>query len=253
MKKLLALVIILCVAATLAVAATAADSFDYAHIVASGNDPYGQVSFSADGAHTEIDPDTVKWAKIKYRTVTEKDSTGVQLRGQLYVVNEAEPFIPITYKHTQKWETGLIDLTAVSEKTSLTSIWDSTHYTVRNVIRFDPMEPDRDAEDQQNEHNVAEVEPDSSIDVAWIAFFENKADAEAYDGTQSTPYCIITPNELKGISGNSIKEVEIKTEDGAAPDPSGSNPSTSDASVVAIASLACIALAGVVVAFRKVR
>ena len=45
-----------------------------AHIVASGNDPYATFTFH-DGK--SIDPDTCKWAAIKYRTITEKDNTGV--------------------------------------------------------------------------------------------------------------------------------------------------------------------------------
>ncbi|MBO4423444.1 MAG: hypothetical protein J5879_08385 [Clostridia bacterium] len=266
MKKIIAVILFaaLAVTAFATVSANAAGTFKYAHITASGNDPYATFTFSSEGAHTEIDPETVKWAAIKYRTVTEKDNTGVQLKGQLYVNPAAEPFIPIVYNHTQKWETAIVDLTSVSTKTSLASIWDNSHYSGKTAIRFDPMEPDRDAEDQNNEHNVAVVEPDSVIDIAWIAFFENEADAKAYDGTQNTPYCILLPEDLTaGAGANSIGSVEVLEytegeepagEDPKAEDPTpASNPKTSDASVVAIAALACIALAGVVVASKRVR
>ena len=238
------------------ISSQAADQLEYAHIVANGNDPYASFAFH-DGK--SIDPETVKWAAVRYRTITEKDSTGVQLSGQLYVLDAKEPFIPITYKHTQKWETAIVDLTAVSSKTSLTSVWNSTGYNNKAGIRFDPMEPDRDAEDAQNLTNVAEVEPDSAIDIAWIAFFDSKEKAEAYDGTQDTPACILLPADLAAGTSVNAMSVEVKTEAaeaGGTPqqsDPAPSdNPGTSDASVVAIATLACIALAGVVFA-RKVR
>ena len=215
MKKLIAIAVIIVMAVSaFAAVAEAADMLEYVHFVAGGNDPYANFTF-ADGK--SIDPDTVKWAAIKYRTITEKDNTGVQLKGQFYVNPAAEPFIPIAYKHTQKWEIAIVDLTSVSSKTSLSSIWDSSHYSGKTAIRFDPMEPDRDAEDQQNEHNVAEVEPDSAIDIAWIAFFTSEADAKAYDGTQDTPACILDPAALSAPSGgNNIKSSEIMEEEAKA-------------------------------------
>ena len=255
MKKLIAIAVVIIMAVSaFAAVAQAADTLEYVHFVAGGNDPYANFTF-ANGA--KIDPDTVKWAAIKYRTITEVDNTGVQLKGQLYVNPAAEPFIPIEYKHTQKWEVAVIDLTSVSSKTTLSSIWDSSHYTGTTAIRFDPMEPDRDAEDQNNEHNVAEVEADSAIDVAWIAFFENEADAKAFDGSQNTYACILDAAALSAPSGgNNIRTSEIAEEEAKAEDPNQggddepANPSTSDASVVAIASVACIALAGIVVAAK---
>ena len=249
MKKAIAFIIVLVMAVSLfaSISVNAADTFTYAHIVASGNDPYATFTFH-DGK--SIDPDTCKWAAIKYRTITEKDNTGVQLKGQLYVNPAAEPFIPVTYKHTQKWETAVIDLTAVSAKTSLSSIWDSKHYTGKTAIRFDPMEPDRDAEDQNNEHNTAEVLADSAIDIAWIAFFDSEAKAKAYDGTQDTPVCLLDAECFtKGAGANAFKSVEVLTETASSGD---NNPGTADAAVVAIAAVACIALAGVVVS-RKVK
>ena len=74
---------------------SAADDFPYARITASGNDPHGTFNFSPDGKNDSIDPDTVKWASIKYRTITETDSTGVQLIGQFYIVPAMEPFVPM--------------------------------------------------------------------------------------------------------------------------------------------------------------
>ena len=254
MKRFISAVIILSVlvAALSLVFVNAADGFDYVHIVAGGNDPYGTITFNANGNHTSIDPDAVKFAKIKYRTETEVDNTGVQLKGQFYVNPAAEPFIPVKYNHTKKWETVVVDLTAVSEKTTLSSIWDGSHYSGKTAIRFDPMEPDRDAEDQNNEHNTAVVLPDSAIDIAWIAFFESEADAKAYDGTQNTPYCIILPEDMtdgKWAGANNIKSAAILHQDATAEEPS--NPPSGDAMVVAMAAIGCIALAGVVAAKKS--
>ncbi|MBR4979492.1 MAG: hypothetical protein IKX77_02960, partial [Clostridia bacterium] len=222
------------------------------------NDPYANFSFHDGKA---IDPDTVKWAKIKYRTITKTDNTGVELIGQFYVNPAAEPFIPVKYNHTQKWETLVVDLTSVSEKASSGSIWDSAHYSGKTQIRFDPMESNRDAEAQDGEHDVARVQDGDCIDIAWIAFFESEADAKAYDGTQDTPAVIILPEDLESYTpGNAIKSIELMEEEAKAEDPGqsgddqpGETPATSDASVVAIATVACIALAGVVVAAKKIR
>lgn len=251
MKKIIALTAILVLILTAAAAAvSAADSFEYAHITASGNDPYATFNFH-DGK--SIDPDTVKWAAVKYRTITEKDNTGVQLIGQFYVNPAAEPFVPVKYNHTQKWEILVVDLTTVSEKASSGSIWDSTHYSAPSQIRFDPIESNRDAE-AHLDSDPAVVSNGDSIDIAWIAFFASEADAKAYDGSQNTPAALLLPEDLtKGIGANNMGSVEVKTES-AASEQHGSdtpaNPATSDAAVVAISALACVALAGIVVAKR---
>lgn len=212
MKKITALLIaiVLIVPMLSVIHVSAAEEFTYAHIVASGNDPYGTVNFNPDGNNTSIDPDVVKWAAVKYRTITETDNTGVQLIGQFYVNPAVEPFVPIKYNHTQQWEITVVDLTAVSEKTSLASAWNSAKYTGVDGIRFDPLESNRDAEAQDGEHDTAVVSSGDSIDIAFIAFFENEEDAKAYDGTQNTPYCIILPEDLEWYTGgNGIDMVEI--------------------------------------------
>ena len=189
---------------------SAADDFPYARITASGNDPHGTFNFSPDGKNDSIDPDTVKWASIKYRTITETDSTGVQLIGQFYIVPAMEPFVPIRYEHTQQWEITVVDLTSVSEKTSLSSVWNSTKYTNTDSIRFDPLESNRDAEAQSSATDEARVQDGDCIDIAFIAFFDNEEDAKAYDGTQDTPYCMILPADLEWFTGNkSIGMVEV--------------------------------------------
>ena len=256
MKKFIAaLIVMVLVATAAAVTATAAGSFEYAHITASGNDPYANFVFH-DGK--SIDPDTVKWAAVKYRTITEKDNTGVQLIGQFYINPAAEPFIPVKYNHTQKWETIVVDMTTVSEKASSGSIWNSTRYTGTTAIRFDPLESNRDAEAADGEHDTAVVSDGDCIDIAWIAFFASEADAKAYDGTQDTPAAVLLPEDLaKGTGANAIGSVEVMTEAGAddtpvTPDEPGNTPDTSDAAVVAIAALGCVALAGIVVS-KKVK
>lgn len=211
MKKLIAVIILatLMFTAIAVIPANAAEDFDYVHIVASGNDPYATIRFNANGKNTTIDPDTVKWAVIKYRTVTETDNTGVQLIGQFYILSAAEPFVPIKYNHTREWETLVVDLTSVSEKTQLASAWNSTKYTDKTGIRFDPLESNRDAEAATSESDTAVVSDGDSIDIAFIAFFDNEDDAKAYDGSQDTPYCIILPEDLEWYEGgNAIGEVE---------------------------------------------
>ena len=162
MKKIFAAILVfVMLAAVAAIPAYAAEDFPYAHIVASGNDPYAEFEFNSGGNNSSIDPDAVKWAAVKYRTVTETDSTGVQLIGQLYISPAVEPFIPLKYEHTRQWEILVVDLTSVSEKTELASKWDSKNYTANSKIRFDPLESNRDAEAQDGDNDVARVEPDS--------------------------------------------------------------------------------------------
>ena len=212
MKKLSALLLaaLLIMSVICVIPVSAAEEFTYAHIVASGNDPYASFNFSPDGNHTTIDPDTVKWASIKYRTITETDNTGVQLIGQFYISPAVEPFVPIKYNHTKQWETLVVDLTSVSQKTSLESAWNSTKYTAVDSIRFDPLESNRDAEAQDGENDEARVQDGDSIDIAFIAFFDNEEDAKAYDGSQDTPYCIILPEDMEWFTGdNAIGSVEI--------------------------------------------
>ena len=267
MKKAVAILIIIMMAAAAfaSLAVQAEEPAKYVHITASANDPYANVNFSPDGNHTEIDPDVVKWAAVKYRTVTEVDDTGVQLIGQFYINPAAEPFIPVKYDHTRKWETLVVDLTGVSQKTSLSSIWDGGHYTSKGAIRFDPLESNRDAEANEAGSDAAKVSEGDSIDIAWIAFFENEDDAKSYDGTQNTPYCIITPEELSQMpsaaGANGIASaVIVEGKENAAPDNTetkaadplpAANPKTTDASVVAVAALACVALAGVITTVAK--
>ena len=186
------------------------ESFEFAHFVATGNDPYASFTFNPGGNNTTIDPDTVKWASVKYRTITETDNTGVQLIGQLYISPAAEPFIPIKYVHSGQWETLIVDLTSVSDKTSLASKWNSASYTDKTSIRFDPLESNRDAELAQSESDTAVVSDGDSIDIAWIAFFESEEDAKAYDGTQNTPYCILLPEDFEWPSGgNNLPDPEV--------------------------------------------
>ena len=210
MKKLFAAILVVAMlAAAAAIPTYAAEDFPYAHIVASGNDPYASFEFSSEGGNTSIDPDTVKWAAIKYRTVTETDSTGVQLIGQLYICPAVEPFVPLKYEHTQQWEILVVDLTSVSEKTQLPSAWNSGKYTDTSKIRFDPLESNRDAEAQDGDNDVARVEADSAIDIAFIAFFTSEEDARAYDGTQDTPYCLILPADLEWFKeDHAIADIE---------------------------------------------
>ncbi len=174
------------------------EELEYVAFFALGNDPYATFAFSKDGKNDEIDPDTVTWAAIRYRTVTKEDNNGNPLTGQFYISPAAEPFVPIVWNHTEKWETVIVDMTSVREGTELVSKWNSSSYTSTTTIRFDPMESLRDAEAAQNELDDNIVLEDSEIDIAWIAFFETKEEAEAFDGKDMTaPYCVLTVLELE--------------------------------------------------------
>ena len=208
MKKALSLIIMITVLCSVFTAVrVCAEDVSYARFVATGNDPYAKFNFNPNGNHSTIDPDKVKWASVKYRTITKTDNTGVELIGQLYVLPDAEPFIPIKYVHSEQWETLTVDLTGTSEKTAMASKWNSQSYTTTTGIRFDPLESNRDAEAAQSEHDAAFVSDADSIDIAWIAFFENEADAKAYDGTQDTPYCILLPTDFENPTGASNMNV----------------------------------------------
>ncbi len=177
-----------------------ADPAEYARFTAKGNDPYGTLRFSSKGKNTSINPDTVTWAAIRYRTDAQYDSTGVEYTGQFYISPASEPCIPIKYTFSNKWETTVVDMTSVNESTYLDSKWESGSYTATTTIRFDPLEPDRDSEDTSQDDVNGQVLSGDFIDVAWIAFFEKEEDARAYTGVEDTPYCICDLESFKGLS-----------------------------------------------------
>ena len=191
---------------------------EYVRFTAQGNDPYATFSFSKDGNNDRIDPDTVTWAAIRYKTGSQYDSTGVEYTAQFYINPAAEPCIPVKYNFSGNWETAVIDMTSVSESTSLESKWDSTSYTAVTGIRFDPLEPDRDSENTSSDADRGQVNPDDYIDVAWIAFFEKEEDAKAYTGKESTPYCLLDVNSLMSLNGaNNLKVDRCDSEGVIAP------------------------------------
>ncbi len=185
---------------------------EYVRFTARGNDPYGTFSFRLNGEQTVIDPDAVVWAAIRYRTVSQFDSTGVEYTGQLYIKPELEPAIPIKYTFSGEWETYVIDLTGVSDRTSLDSVWDSVFYTNYDIIRFDPLEPDRDPEDTVTNPEYGKVVKGDSIDVAWIAFFENEWDARTYTGRENTPAAVLDPVSFSQIRDPNNVNVSILSE-----------------------------------------
>ena len=182
-------------------------AIEYAHYVASGNDPYLNYENIID-----IDPEVVTWAQIKYRTITEKDSLDNTLTGQIYITPAAEPFIPVKWNHTGNWETIVVDLTSVSEKTTLTSLWKDS---LGLGFRLDPMESNRDAEANTGDDPAA-VLPDSAIDVAYVAFFETEEAAKAFDGVNGAVE-LITPDLLLAPASSNAVAVEILSEVPAAP------------------------------------
>ena len=203
MKKFLAIVLSLSLLTVLASglminAAAFDEKTDYVTFTATGDDPYSVFTFGSSGANQVIDADQVSWCAIRYRTITEKDSEGNPLRGQLYIMPFLEPYVPVEYVFSGEWETAIIDCTDVSDETILASKWNSDYYTTVNQIRFDPLESGRNAEDYGNE-SAPVVEAGSQIDIAWICFFENEEDARAYTGTESTPYCVLGPGALSKL------------------------------------------------------
>ncbi len=183
-------------------------AIEYAHYVASANDPYFAYENTID-----IDPEVVTWAQIKYRTITEKDSLDNTLTGQIYITPAAEPFIPVKWNHTQNWETIVVDLTSVSETTTLTSLWKDS---LGLGFRLDPMESNRDAEANTG-NDPAAVLPDSAIDIAYVAFFESEDAAKAYDGVNGTPAALVTADMLAAPSAATNGAVELLSEVPAAP------------------------------------
>ncbi len=179
---------------------------EYVRFVATGNDPYGTFHFKLDGENTTIDPDYVVWAAIRYRTVSQYDTSGTEFTAQFYVMPEREPCVPIRYNFTGQWETAIVDLTQVSEKTDFDSLWDAANYINVDIIRFDPLEPDRDSEDTSHDADSGKVKKGDCIDIAWIAFFESEYDARTYTGRENTPAAILDPDSLTQITNpNNMK------------------------------------------------
>ena len=173
---------------------------EYVRFTATGDDPYGTFRLTYDGDDTTIDPDEVVWAAVRYRTITQFDTAGAELSGQFYVVPPAEPHVPVKYVHSGQWETAIVDLTTVSSNTELNSIWDSMHYQSVDSIRFDPMEPSRDAEAEEQAETAGKVKKGYSIDVAWIAFFETEYAARTYTGRERTPSAVLDADSLSSIN-----------------------------------------------------
>ena len=173
---------------------------DFVRFTASGNDPYGTFHFKLNGENTTIDPDSVVWAAIRYRTHSQFDTTGVEFGGQFYVIPEREPCVPVKYVFSGEWETAIVDLTAVSANTEFDSIWDSLNYTSVDIIRFDPLEPNRDSEDTSKDETSGKVKKGDNIDVAWIAFFETEYAARTYTGRENTPAAILDADSLSSIT-----------------------------------------------------
>lgn len=214
MKKTISLLIVLTMlAAMFSVTSFAADSFDYAHFKTTGNDPYGYVSLSAT-----IDPDTVHWAVIKYKTITKSDDSGNDLIAQIYTApRAAEPNCPVTLTHSGKWELTAFDLTTCSKTAdNLPTRWTSTTAGAEwNRISFDPIEGARDAE--ANEGGAkGQVLADSEIDIAFIAFFDSEAKSKAFDGTGTSYAAIIDADALVAMDGAYHLEITKMTENGSA-------------------------------------
>ncbi|MBP1587893.1 MAG: hypothetical protein ILO53_05780 [Clostridia bacterium] len=227
MKKLIALLVSLSLVLGMAVIgavsafAEGADEAEYVRFTADGNDPYGTFTFSDKGTNTTIDPDTVTWAAVRYRTISQKDTQDNDYIAQFYISPAQEPCIPVTWTFSGNWETVVVDLTSVKTTSDLESKFDSTYYTAVSSIRFDPLESNRDAETNDPESGDPEVVKGDSIDVAWIAFFKTEEEAKAYTGTGDSPYCILDADSLTKMTGkNNITATKyVNGEAAATPEP----------------------------------
>ncbi len=228
MKKILAVIAAVTILASIFAGFTISASafneyYDYVTFTATGDDPYAVFKFGSKGQYKKIDPDVVAYAVVRYRTRSEKDNEGEYYKGQFYIMPFDEPFIPIEYKFTGQWETVVVDLLTVSDDTMLDSKWDSDHYTTRNMIRFDPLESSRDAENNADEYD-AEVDAGAEIDIAWIAFFEKEEDAKNYWGQESvTPYCVLGPGALAKLQ-QPINNLEVTRHTLDTPEPGHETP-----------------------------
>ena len=201
-------------------AAPVEGAFDYAHFVASGNDPYVTYENVID-----IDPEVVTWAQIKYRTITEKDSLDNTLTGQIYITPAAEPFIPVKWNHTGSWETIVVDLTSVSETTTLTSLWKDS---LGLGFRFDIMESNRDAEANVADDPAVVLE-NSAIDVAYIAFFETEDAAKAFDGANGAA-ALLNAEDLCTLGTPARVTAELLTEVPVVEEPAAEEPAAEEVS-----------------------
>ena len=216
MKKLLAVVLSIAVVSVMLfaglTAAMAEEENDYVKFTATGSDPYATFKFSEAGNHKEIDPDAVKWAAVRCRNHAQSDSKGVPYKAQIYVCPAAEPCVPFHYEFSGGWDTVIVDLTSVSASAEAGSIWNSTSYTNLSEVRFDPLESDRDADKYKDSDEYGFVVPGDTVDVAWIAFFENEEDAKAYTGTENTAYCILDAGSLSRPSAPNKLEARRYTD-----------------------------------------
>lgn len=249
MKKLFALVMTVVMLATLAVSAMAETiEFDYARFTATGNDPNGTFEIGA------IDRAVTKWAVIKYRTVTEKDSTGVQIRGQIYA-KAAEPHCLVTWNHSQNWETVVLDLTTTFDNGATPEIWTTTTET---TFRFDMMESNRDAV-ANDSADPAVIEAGSQIDIAYVAFYNSEADAKAGTNAVVTvdaeqlATAFASPNNLEAEVLTEVIEIPEETEAETVAEvveEAPAAPQTFDAAVIA-AVAAVVAAAGYAVSKKR--
>lgn len=229
MKKIIAIAITLAMMATLLsafVCVNAAEGFEYAEIIASDGDPYFYPHFQGN---VTIDPATTQWVAIKYRANSAIDGAFIEI----YASAPAAPGAHETINGDGNWNVAVFNVKDAGN-------WDSNYGSDQTRARFDPIEGGKAVDG-------------AKIDIAWIAFFNNEADAQAYTGTESTAACVITPaqmlDQVGAADANNIKSITVYSADGTAT--VVTNPTTADVPVIAIASLACVALAGAVIATRK--
>ena len=180
MKKIVVFVIILAMitAALMSVVHVNADeeNVDYVRITAANGDPHLYAHFS-DGK--SIDPDTVQWAAIKYRSVPANDGARIEI----YAAAATAPGSHENLVSDGNWNTVVFYVADAGH-------WTNEDYGDRTKVRIDPLD------------NLAAIENGLYIDIAWAAFFKEEDDALAYTGEQETAACFVLPENIKEAADN---------------------------------------------------
>ena len=130
----------------------------FAHIETTGDDPWVVLKPAQE---TDV---ANKYAAIKYRT-TADDSCG----GGAFYTLIAEPHAEYDLVKDGEWHTAVCDLSvaSVANGGGANTSWNG-QFNRMDILNGAPV-----------------LNPGQKIDIAWVAFFDNEADAAAYDGAAS--------------------------------------------------------------------
>ncbi|MBR4960934.1 MAG: hypothetical protein IKY52_08565 [Clostridia bacterium] len=196
--RIMAALLTVVMIATLSVAVMAETiEFDYARFTATGEETNGTFGFGMP-----LDLNVVKWAVMKYRTVSQIEDSDLQLRAQFYA-KDAGPYTLLLGGHNKQWETVVIDMVSLYANVATPETWTSS-----DVIdfRFDVITSNRDAVGN-TDHIIA---VGSQLDIAYIAFYGSEEDA-----ISGTNPLAVTGAETIATAGT--YKAEVMTEKTTAP------------------------------------